>query len=67
MKKARIHDKESPNTYLTLNDCMDIMNRQDKLLKLMEATLKSYDGRWLFDGSILSFAEILNKLTEEEL
>lgn len=30
MKKARIHDSISPKTFLTLNDCMDIMNKQDQ-------------------------------------
>ena len=30
MRKARIHDRISPKTFLTLNDCMDIMNQQDK-------------------------------------
>lgn len=30
MKKARIHDSISPKTFLTLNDCLDIMNKQDQ-------------------------------------
>lgn len=54
------------NTLLTMKDCKDLLNKQDKLIKLMESTLRSYDGRWLFDGSILTFAEVLNKIYEEE-
>ena len=52
---------------LTLDEACDLLNRQDKLIRLMESTLRTYDGKWLFDGSMLSFAEVLNKLTEEEL
>ena len=30
LKKTRIHDRISPKTFFTLNDCLNIMNQQDK-------------------------------------
>ena len=52
---------------LTLDEACAIMNKQYELIKLMESELRRYDGKWLFDSSIISFAEVLNKLTEEDL
>ena len=62
IKKGRIHDAQNPHEWLTLGNVCQILNKQDKDIQLCIKAMRTYDGRWLFDGSILTFADVFNKV-----
>lgn len=66
VSKGKIRDKQKPKDWFTVKEVCALLNKQDKDLQLCVKTLRAYDGKWLFDGSILTFADVLNKVLHDE-
>ena len=64
VKGTRIHDRQNPSCYITLDVACRILNRQHELLTECEKEFRRYDGKKLFDLEYVVFAGILGKLTE---
>ena len=62
VKRTRIHDRNNPDCYITLDVACHILNKQHQLLCECEKEFRRYDGRRLFDTTYVVYSNILSKL-----
>ena len=66
VSKGKIKDKTRPNDWFTVKEVCALLNKQDKDLELCIKAMRTYDGRKLFDFSTLSFADVFNKVLNDD-